>query len=71
MGHGGRIVATPKAGGTLTNAHVDDLGGLLEVQEEGQATLLLLVVRARKPASGAAGIRRTQWHLQRRKRSNG
>lgn len=28
------------------------LSGLLEVQEEGQATLLLPVARARKPASG-------------------
>ena len=33
------------------------VGGRLEVQEEGPATLLLPVARARKPASAA-----TQWH---------
>ena len=33
------------------------VGGRLEVQEEGLATLLLPVARARKPASAA-----TQWH---------
>ena len=46
------IFATPKAGRTLTGIDVDDLGGLLEVQEEGQATLLLLVMQGRNPVYG-------------------
>ena len=45
-------MATPETGRTLMGVEVDDRGGLLEVQEEGQATLLLPVARGRNPASG-------------------
>ena len=59
----------PTAPEQATDLDSAALPGRLEVQEEGPATLLLLVARARKPASGRRSRNlAAQWHLLRRSR---